>query len=112
MKFLIFFLVPLFSLAGVQQFKSAQIKEHTKGAKVRFLTAPSVHGNKNAFIGHLTVPARGQVPLHQDMTEEYLYILEGSGTLWINGKAFQIKEKDTVYMEAGAKVRFKMETNL
>ena len=92
--------------AGVQSFEKAQVKKHSKGAEIRFLATPQLHQTKKAFIGHLKVPAKGKVPLHQDPTEEYLYVLKGEGRLWINDQSFQVKAQDTIYMEAEAKVRF------
>ena len=95
-----------FLFAGVQPLKTAPKKTHAKGAVVEFLAHPSIHKNKNAFIARLTVPAGGKVPVHRDKTEEYLYILEGQGTIWINGKKISIKTNDTIFMPANAEVKF------
>ena len=95
-----------FVMAGVQSLDKAPMKKHSKGAEIRMLAEKSRHGNQNAFVGHLTVPAKGKVPLHQDQTEEYLYILEGQGDIWIDGKKQTIKPGDLVFMPAMAKVRF------
>ncbi len=105
MGFLFFGLVS-FVFAGVQSLEEASVKRHEKGAEIRALAVPNVHGNESAFIGHLTVPAGGKVPLHQDESEEYLYVLEGGGVIFINGEKHSIKKDDLVFMPAGAKVRF------
>ena len=105
---LFFKLILVFSFnakAGVQSLDQAQVKKHSKGAEIRFL-ANKTHHAKNAFVGQLTVPAGGKVPLHQDETEEYIYVLSGAGTIWIDGQKHSIKKEDLVYMPAKAKVRF------
>jgi quercetin dioxygenase-like cupin family protein len=61
---------------------------------------------KNAFLGRLEMAANGSVPLHQDATEEYIHILEGSGTMTIDGQTYEVKAGTTVYMPAMAKVTF------
>ncbi len=92
--------------AGVQSLRTAPLKKHAKGAEIRILASKEKHGNQNAFLGHLTIPANGKVPLHQDVTEEYLFVLVGGGTLWIAGKKSSIKKDDLVFMPANAKVKF------
>jgi quercetin dioxygenase-like cupin family protein len=62
---------------------------------------------KNAFLGRLQMAANGSVPLHQDATEEYIHILEGSGTMTIEGQEYEVQAGSTIYMPAKAKVSFK-----
>lgn len=54
----------------------------------------------------VTFPAGTQVPEHRDPTEEYLYVLEGSGTLHMDDVVYEIKKGMAVYMPANAKVKF------
>ena len=61
---------------------------------------------KNAFMAILKMAPKAKVPLHRDKTEEYIYILEGSGTIQIDGKKTKIKAGDAVYMPANAEVTF------
>ena len=61
----------------------------------------------NAYLGRLWLAAGAQVPLHRDPTEEYLYILEGSGELTMDGQTYQLQPGHAVYMPAGAEVTFK-----
>lgn len=61
---------------------------------------------ENAFLARLELDAGGAVPEHRDATEEYLYILEGSGDLVIDGKAYAISPGSAVYMPANALVSF------
>ena len=60
-----------------------------------------------AFIGLLKLAAGVPVPKHRDPTEEYLYILSGSGEITINGVTHSLQKGNAVYMPAGAEVSFK-----
>lgn len=60
----------------------------------------------NAFVAHLTMEAGAAVPEHRDSTEEYIHVLEGSGTITIDGEIFELHKGSTVYMPADAKVEF------
>ena len=106
LKFLIPLLIFVPAQAGVTNVFDAPMRVHPKGAVVRLLNQNLKKDPKSAFIAHLTVPAGGKVPLHRDETEEYLYVLEGSGTIWINGKKQKIKSGDFVAMAAKAEVKF------
>jgi quercetin dioxygenase-like cupin family protein len=59
-----------------------------------------------AFIGHLRMDPGASVPEHRDASEEYIHVLQGSGTITINGKAHTIGPGTTVYMPANAKVSY------
>ncbi len=83
----------------------AVAKKHKKGAKVQFLVTKGI-GAKSGFMSILTLPAGGQVPEHRDETEEYLYVLDGEGTIWIDDKSYKLKKEDSVFMPAKAKVKF------
>ncbi len=61
---------------------------------------------REAFLGHLWMDGGGGVPEHRDPTEEFIYVLEGSGTLHVDDAVFELKAGDAVYMPANAKVRF------
>ena len=61
---------------------------------------------ENAFLGHLVLGPGMKVPVHRDPTEEYLYILTGAGTLFIDGKAYEIRAGHAVFMPANAEVHF------
>ena len=66
---------------------------------------PLVRGEQ-AFVGVLELAAGGAVPEHRDPTEEYLYVMEGSGTISINDKMYEIGPGHAIYMPAKAKVSF------
>ncbi|MCA9659567.1 MAG: cupin domain-containing protein [Myxococcales bacterium] len=60
----------------------------------------------NAFLARLELAGGGAVPEHRDATEEYLYVLEGSGELMIDDQAYTIAPGTAVYMPANAKVSY------
>ncbi|MEE2786768.1 MAG: cupin domain-containing protein [Myxococcota bacterium] len=62
---------------------------------------------ERAFMGRLWLAPHATVPLHQDPTEEYLHILEGEGTLSLNGVDYAVRAGMTIFMPAKAKVTFK-----
>ena len=59
-----------------------------------------------AWIGRLEMNAGAKVPEHRDATEEYIHVLSGRGTIWIEEQAHAVEPGSTVYMPAKAKVRF------
>jgi quercetin dioxygenase-like cupin family protein len=66
---------------------------------------PLAEGN-NAWIGRLEIAPGAAVPEHRDPTEEYIHVVSGSGTMWINDTQHEVGPGSTVFMPANAKVRF------
>ena len=62
------------------------------------------HG-QNAWLARLDMAPGAKVPEHADATEEYLFVLAGQGTVWIDGHASKTRPGTTIYMPAGAGVR-------
>jgi quercetin dioxygenase-like cupin family protein len=62
-------------------------------------------GNE-AFVGRLELDPDAIVPEHRDPTEEYLVVLEGSGTIFIDGVEHAVETGATVFMPANALVTF------
>ncbi len=60
----------------------------------------------NAFVARLEMDAGAAVPEHRDATEEYIHVLEGSGTITIDDTEYPLRAGGTVYMPANAKVSF------
>lgn len=60
----------------------------------------------NAYLGLLRMDAGAAVPAHRDPTEEYIHVLEGSGTMTIDGERYEVDAGTTVYMPADAEVSF------
>jgi quercetin dioxygenase-like cupin family protein len=61
---------------------------------------------ENAFLAKLEMAPNGAVPVHRDETEEYIYILEGSGTITINSKSYAVAPHTAIFMPAGAEVTY------
>ena len=60
----------------------------------------------NAFVGRLEMDAGAAVPEHRDRDEEYIVILEGGGTITIEGVERSVGAGDTIFMPADARVSF------
>ena len=76
-------------------------------------TAPNGKGQitilargQNAFLGKLEMDGGGAVPTHRDATEEYIHVLEGGGTMTIDGQTHEISAGTTIYMPANAEVSY------
>lgn len=61
---------------------------------------------ENAYVGTLTIEPGAGVPVHRDPTEEYIYVLEGTGTMVIDGQTYDVGPGTIVYMPANAEVSF------
>lgn len=71
-------------------------------ASVRFLAQ-----GHHAFVARLEMDAGAAVPEHRDADEEYIVVLEGGGTITIDGVATEIGPGTTVFMPAGATVSYR-----
>jgi quercetin dioxygenase-like cupin family protein len=72
--------------------KNARVTELARGA--------------NAFVARLEMDARAQIPEHRDATEEYIHVLAGQGTMWIDDVKHDVGPGTSVLMAPNAKVRF------
>ena len=61
---------------------------------------------KNAFLAKLWMAPNASVPSHRDASEEYIVILEGQGTIWIDGAQSSVSPGSVIFMAANAEVRF------
>jgi quercetin dioxygenase-like cupin family protein len=61
---------------------------------------------QNAYLGMLHMDAGAAVPSHRDPTEEFIHVLEGGGTMTIDGQTHEITAGTTIYMPAEAEVSF------
>lgn len=60
----------------------------------------------NAYLGRLRMDAGAAVPVHRDATEEYIHVLEGVGTMTVDGQSYEIEPGTTIYMPANAEVSY------
>jgi mannose-6-phosphate isomerase-like protein (cupin superfamily) len=57
-------------------------------------------GTKDVFTAAVTVePGKAVHGAHRHAEEEYMYVIEGSGTWHLDGKEFPAKEGDLMYVE-------------
>ena len=61
---------------------------------------------QNAYLGRLRMDAGAAVPVHRDPSEEFIHVLEGGGTMTIDGQTHEIGPGTTIYMPANAEVSF------
>ena len=81
------------------------VQELETKSKGKTKVAELVQGD-NAYIGLVELGPGASVPLHRDTTEEYLYVLSGSGTITIDGESFSVKTGSAVYMPREAAVSY------
>ena len=70
--------------------------------------AGAEEGAKNAFFGLLALAPGAKVPVHRDATEEYIYILSGTGEITIDGQTTAVGPGFGIFMPALAEVRFEV----
>jgi quercetin dioxygenase-like cupin family protein len=71
-------------------------------ASVRLLS----EGAESAFVGILSIEPGITIPVHRDESEEFIYMLEGGGTISIDGVESPVGPGDFVFMPANAEVSF------
>lgn len=88
--------------AEVRALADAEIRRAPPGtATVAFLAR-----GDNAFVARLEMDAGAAVPEHQDADEEYIHVLEGHGTIWIDGEELVVTPGATIFMPANSTVRY------
>lgn len=88
--------------AEIMPMQDAELRAAPTGkAHVRLLAR-----GDNAFLGHLRMDPGASVPAHQDESEEFIYLLQGSGEITIDGKQTAVKAGDAIFMPAKAQVSF------
>ena len=61
---------------------------------------------KNAFFAIVMMEEAAAVPFHRNESEEYLLIMDGGGTLTMDGKSYTLTEGSVVYIREGAEVAY------
>ncbi|MFT4622782.1 MAG: quercetin dioxygenase-like cupin family protein [Myxococcota bacterium] len=90
------------SSGSVVGLTSAPVRVAPSGTAKVYLLARG----ENAFIGRLELDAGAAVPEHRDPTEEFIHVLQGTGTLTMNGVPHVLGPGATVYMPANAEVSY------
>jgi quercetin dioxygenase-like cupin family protein len=90
---------------GVVSTADAPVRVAPSGkARVQIFTPPDPE--RKSFLGLLTLDPGANVPLHRDESEELIYVLEGGGQIWIDGRLYPLKPGDAAVMPPGSEVRF------
>ena len=63
------------------------------------------HGSE-AFVAKLEMQPGAKVPTHRDATEEFIHVLEGTGSLTMDGTTYSVGAGTTIFMPANAEVSF------
>ena len=88
---------------GVVSLDAAPVRVVPSGkAKVRMMSMPGAQ----AFVGILEMDAGAKVPVHRDADDEFVYVLEGGGALFLDGERHDIQAGDLVTMPANSEVHF------
>ena len=90
----------------VRDFHAAVPKVSGNGKATVWQVAGKEEGAKNAFFGVLELTMGAKVPVHRDATEEYLYIVSGTGEITIDGKSTAVTPGFAIFMPAEAEVSF------
>jgi len=59
-----------------------------------------------AYVGLLSLEPEATVPEHRDASEEFIYVIEGSGVIHINGSETEIGPGMAIYMPANSLVKY------
>lgn len=61
---------------------------------------------RNAYVGQISLAPDTEVPLHRHESEEYLFILEGGGTMTIEGEQYELAAGSMVAVPSNAEHGF------
>jgi mannose-6-phosphate isomerase-like protein (cupin superfamily) len=74
----------------------------TDGSEIRELMHPSVHGNRAQSLAEATVPPGAGTLLHRHrLTEELYHITQGTGSMTLGDRVFDVGVGDTVCIPPG-----------
>ena len=89
--------------ADVRSFEEAPLRRSPPGTATIAMLAEG----RNAFIGRLEMEPGAEVPEHQDEDEEYVVVLQGYGTITIDGEEHAVGPGSTIFMPAGSTVSYR-----
>jgi quercetin dioxygenase-like cupin family protein len=92
--------------ATVSHYTAGEARKTASGAAQVWRIAGAQEGAKNAFFAVLELQPGAKVPVHRDDTEEYIYILSGTGQMTIDGVTTPVGPGTGVFMPAKAEVSF------
>jgi len=72
-------------------------KEEMKGYIVQSIVNNEKHGNKSLRLATIELKPGAEVPEHNSACEEIYYVLEGKGTIGVDGVDYEVEAGDVVY---------------
>lgn len=92
--------------ATVRHYTDGSTRTTASGKAQVWRIAGKPEGAQNAFFGVLELAPGAKVPVHRDATEEYIYILSGTGQMTIDGVTRTVGPGTGVFMPVDAEVSF------
>jgi mannose-6-phosphate isomerase-like protein (cupin superfamily) len=78
------------------------------GSEIRELMHPSVHGNRAQSLAEATVPPGTETRLHRHrLTEELYHVTQGTGSMTLGDRVFDVSVGDTVCIAPGTPHRIR-----
>jgi quercetin dioxygenase-like cupin family protein len=94
-------------IASLQQIPAENVElDGAKNCKVQLALTPR-DGVPNFAMRVFEVSAGGYTPFHHHPYEHEIYVMEGQGTVWRDGKEVPIKPGDILYIPADEQHQFK-----
>ena len=88
-------------ITHIHQVPANEVKmDGAKSCRMRLVIGPR-DGAPNFALRVFEVASGGHTPLHQHPYEHEIYVLEGSGTVWSEGRQIALKPGDALYVPAG-----------
>ncbi len=84
--------------------------EGAKNCKVQLAVTPN-DGAPNFAMRIFSVSPGGHTPFHNHPYEHEIYVMEGKGSVWREGKEVSIKPGDVLYIPADEQHQFKNESD-
>ena len=94
-------------IANLKEIPTDKVEmDGAKDCKVQLAVTPR-DGAPNFALRVFEVAAGGHTPLHHHPYEHEIYVLEGRGTVWRDGKEVPLKSGDVLYIPADEQHQFK-----
>jgi quercetin dioxygenase-like cupin family protein len=90
----------------VVHYSEAPTRTVPSGKAKMIRLAGKEEGAKHAFFAVVELSPGAKVPIHRDATEEYIYMLQGTGEITIDGTTHSVTVGTGVFMPANAAVSF------
>ena len=94
-------------IASVKEIPSEKVEmDGAKDCQVK-LAVTARDGAPNFAMRIFEVSSGGHTPLHHHPYEHEIFVMEGQGTVWRDGKEVSIKAGDVLYIQANEQHQFK-----